>query len=374
MNTALTLASLLTLIAAGAAPAQETPSAPPATPEAIPQATPPQAAPLGEAELRERMAGGNGSLAIRAIQGTPYGNEVGIAPVEIILVHRGQVVHNEKTQLDEHGVVVVEGLPVAMEVTPIVQVNYSGVFYQETGPNLTPQANQASIEITVYDTTDQRPDWSIAMRHVMIEKSDKGLLVSETVVTSNEATQTWLGQPVDSSPDAKRTTAEFQLPAGAQDVQLVGGFHGWCCTTLSDSGLLGVQMPMMPGRAQYRFSYLVPVKGTEASLALSAPVRTDHVIAFMADDGTQVTTTGMTDAGAEAMGDSRVRLFQAEALAANQIAGLSFAGLAPAGSLQAVSSANSRIKLFAAVGAGVLLLAGIVVVLMKAPRPAAAAG
>ncbi len=371
MNTTLTLASMIVLMCAGAAPAQEAPPAPPA---ASPEATTPQAAPLPEAELRERMAGGNGSLAIRAVQGTPYGKAVGVAPVEIILVHRGQVVHNEKTQLDEHGVVVVEGLPVAMEVTPIVQVNYAGVFYQETGPNLTPQSNQANIEITVYDTTDQRPEWTIAMRHVMIERTEQGLLVSETVVTSNEATQTWLGDPVDSTPDAKRTTAQFQLPPEAKDVQLIGGFHGWCCTVLSDAGLLGVQMPMMPGRAQYRFSYLVPVKGTTANLALSAPVRTDHIIAFMADDGTEVTTNGLKDGGAEAMGASRVRLFQAEALAANQVAGLSFAGLAPVGSLEAVSSANSRIKLFAAVGAGVLLLAGIIIVLLKAPRPAAAAG
>jgi len=361
--------SILLMWAASMATAQPVPGGPSPATSVPPLLAPvPEPAPLDEAQLRQRMAEGNASLAIRAIQGTPYGAEVGVAPVEVVLFHRGQVVHTENTQTDEHGVVVIENLPVAMEVTPIVKVNYGGVFYQETGPNLTPQSNHATIEITVYDTTDQRPDWTIAMRHVMVEKTDAGLLISETIVTSHEGTQTWLGDPVDSTPHAKRTAASFQLPAGATDVQLVGGFHGWCCTTLSDSGTLGVQMPMMPGKGQYRVTYLIPVFDSQASVLLSAPVPTDHIIAFMADDGSTVTTTGMVDAGAETMGSSRVRMFQAEALAANQVAGLTLAGLAAPGSLQAVSDANRRIKLFAAIGAGVILLVGIGIVLFKTPR------
>lgn len=332
---------------------------------------PKQPAPLDEAELRQRMAGGRGSVAVRAVQGTPGGAAVGVAPVEIILIHRGQVVHTEKAELDEHGVVVVEGLPVAMEVTPVVQVNYAGVFYQETGTTINPQNNHATIEVTVYETTDEAPDWRIAMRHVMLEQTEAGLLVSEMIVTSSNAERTWLGDLVDDSPDAKRTAARFTLPHRAKDVQLLAGFHGWCCTTLDDSGTLGVQMPMMPGEARYRFSYVLPVNKGQAEMLLSAPAPTDHIIAFLADDGTRVTPQGMTDAGAETMGTMRVRLFQADALAANQVAGLTLAGLTSAGALQAASDASGRIKTFAGIGAAVVLLAGIAFVFLR-PRPARA--
>ncbi len=363
------LATACTILTASTVPAQAPASsgAPPLL--APPDSAPKQPAPLDEAELRERMAGGRGSVAIRAVQGTPGGAAVGAAPVEIILVHRGQVVHSEKAQLDEHGVVVVEGLPVAMEVTPVVQVNYAGVFYQETGASINPQNNHATIEVTVYETTDEAPDWRIAMRHVMLEQTEAGLLVSEMVVTSNSADRTWLGDVVDPSPDAKRIAARFNLPRDAKDVQLVGGFHGWCCTTLDETGTLGVQMPMMPGEARYRFSYVLPVNKAQAEMLLSAPAPTDHIIAFLADDGTKVTPHGMTDAGAETMGTTRVRLFQADALAANQVAGLTLSGLTDAGALQAASDASSRIKTFAGIGAAVVLLAGVGFVFLR-PRPA----
>lgn len=334
---------------------------------------PGQPAPLDESQLRERMAASAvGRVAVRAVQGTPNGPAIGVAPVEILLYHRGQVVHSQKAELDEHGVVVLEGLPVAMEVTPVVQVAYGGVFYQETGSNLSPKAAEATIEVTVYETTDERPEWHILMRHVQIERSEAGLLVSEMIQAENPGNRTWLGDPVDDSEDAKRDAAQFRLPKGATEVQLIAGFHGWCCTTLDETGLMSVQMPMMPGKAQYRFAYILPPTKSKADLLLSAPVSTDHIIAFFADDGSEITLSGMKDAGSEAMGSTNVRMFQADSLLPGQVAGLSFAGVPGATDLAAVSDANSQIKVYAAIGGGLVLLAGIVAIFLKSPKPAQA--
>ncbi len=336
--------------------------------------TPGQPAPLDEAQLRERMAASAvGRIAVRAVQGTPDGPAIGAAPIEVLLYHRGQVVHSQKAELDEHGVVLVEGLPVAMEVTPVVQVAYGGVFYQETGSNLSPQTPEATIEVTVFETTDERPDWHILMRHVQIERGEAGLVVNEMIQAENPGNRTWLGDPVDDSKDAKRDAAQFRLPRGATEVQLGAGFHGWCCTTLDETGLMSVQMPMMPGKAQYRFAYLLPASKSKAELLLSAPVSTDHVIAFFADDGSEVTMTGMKDLGAETMGASNVRMFQAESLLPGQVAGLSFAGLTGGADLEAVSETNSQIKVYAAIGGGLVLLAGIVAIFLKSPKQAQAA-
>lgn len=334
-----------------------------------------EAPPLDESTLRDRMAqSAVGSVAIQAVQGTPLGPAIGVAPVEILLVHRGQVVHSQTAELDEHGVVVVEGLPVAMEVTPVVQVSYGGVFYQATGSKLSPQTPEAKIEVTVYETTDQRPDWHITMRHVMIERTPEGLQVAETIVANNPANRTWLGTPVDDSPDAKCDAAQFRLPKGAKDVQLQGGFHGWCCTTLDDSELMSVQMPLMPGQAQYRFAYSLPASDAKADLLVGAPVPIDHMIVFIAEDGTEATLNGMEDAGVQAMGASRVHMYQADDVEPGKLVGLTFTGLTLGTDLQAVSTANSQIKLYAAIGGGLVLLAGVIAIFMKAPRQTPGAG
>lgn len=335
----------------------------------------PQPTPMDEAALRQRMAeSAVGRLAIQAVQGTPEGPAIGSTSFEILLVHRGQVVHSQTGDLDEHGVAVVEGLPVAMEVTPVVQVAYDGVFYQNTGEPLSPQNAESKVEITVYETTDERPDWHIKMRHVRVQATDQGLLVSEMIMTENPGNRTWLGQPMDATPDAKRDAAQFMLPKGATDVQLQAGFHGWCCTRLDDAGTMSVQMPMMPGEAQYRFAYVLPVSSAQASLLVSAPVETKHMIAFLQDDGAQIEADGLQDEGSQAMGATNMRMFQAQAIPANQPTGLRFSGLTSAVDLQAVSDTNSQIKVFAAIGGGLVLLAGIVVIFMKAPRQAHAAG
>ncbi len=361
---------------ASAAPAQ---IAPGTNPDA--GSTPPgtvdsqEATPLDEAALRERMAeSAIGRVAVQAVQGTPMGPAIGAVPIEIMLVHRGQVVHSQPGQLDEHGVAVIEGLPVAMEVTPVVKVSYGGVFYQQAGSAISPQTPEAKIEVTVYETTDKRPDWRITMRHVMIQRTSDGLQVNETIVANNPAPSTWLGDPVDDSADPKRNAAQFRLPEGAKDVELGTGFHGWCCTTIDDSGLMSVQMPLMPGEARYRFAYALPASQAKTDLFVSAPVPTDDMIVFIADDNAEITLNGVTDAGVQEMGDSKVHMYQAEDIAPGQLAGLSIAGLMPATDLQAVSTTNSQIKLYAAIAGGLVLVAGIIAIFMKAPRPTPGAG
>ncbi len=332
-----------------------------------------QPTPLDEAALRERMAqAAIGRVAVRAVQGTPYGSEVGVAPVEILLVHRGQVVHSEQAELDEHGVVVFENLPVAMEVTPVVQVGFSGVHYQNTGTAISPTSPETTVEVTVYDTTEERPGWHVAMRHVQIERSAEGILVHETVITNNPGQSTWLGTPVDDSPEPKRDAAQFRLPKTASQVQLVGGFHGWCCTRLDPDGLLSVQMPMMPGRSQFTFMYLVPNAQDASEVLVSAPAPTDNMVAFFVDDGSEVELKGMTDAGSEPMGQVNVRMFQAEAMEPGQLVGLSIGQLPASADLASVSQRNSQIKLFAAIGGGIVLLAGVAAIFLKAPRQAQA--
>jgi len=353
--------------------------APGTNPDAGPTAPPgmipgQEAPPLDEAALRDRMAqAAVGRIAVQAVQGTPMGPAIGVATIEILLVHRGQVVHRQTADLDEHGVAVIEGLPVAPEVTPVVQVSYGGVFYQQTGSALSLQSPEAKIEVTVYELTDERPDWHITMRHVMIERTETGLGVMETVVTNNPDNRTWRGVAVDDSADAHRNAAQFLLPQGAQDVELGGGFHGWCCTTMDDSGLMSVQMPMMPGQAQFRFSYTLPVTSATADLLVGAPVPIDHMIAFIADDGTQVIPDGMKDAGVQAMGSSSVHMYQADDVLPGKMAGLSFAGLTMGADLAAVSDTNSNIKLYAAIGGGLVLLAGVIAIFLKSPRQSSAA-
>ena len=122
----------------------------------------------------------------------------------------------------------------------------------------------ASIEVTVFETTPVAPAWRVVSRQVIVTPADDRLLVSESVFVENPNDRTWLGS--DEASNGKLTTIELTLPERTENITLHAGFHGWCCTTF-ESGTLGVQMPLMPGRYNYQFTYEVLSEDEACSLA-----------------------------------------------------------------------------------------------------------
>ncbi|MCA9310555.1 MAG: hypothetical protein KDA21_05065 [Phycisphaerales bacterium] len=311
-----------------------------------------------------------GSLAIRAVQGTKDGPAIGAAPIEVQLFHRNQAIERFETHLDEHGVALLEGLPVGIGITPVVKINHAGVFYQEVGPAMDASNRDASMNIVVYETTDTPPDWHIVMRHVIVEPRPEGAMVSDMIVVESGADRTWLGGAPDA--EGKRTAVTAALPPLATNVQLVQGFHGWCCTRI-EGNTLAVQMPLMPGRARFHFTYDVPADGGRTDLRITAPRTIDQVALFIPDDGTPVEPDGLEARGTSTMGDTQVRLYNAEHVAQGASAGIVLVGSAPGPGNQPPAAGSARTaQIVVIAGIGGIILIGIAMILRRKP-PAAGA-
>lgn len=310
------------------------------------------------------QSGPTGSLAVRGIQGTKDGPAVGETDVEIHLFHRDTFIRQVDARLDEHGVVVVQGLPVAIGIQPVVRIKYDGVVYQEVGPRMDASNRDAAIDVTVYQTTDDQPDWRIPMRHLVTEPRADGVIVSETVVVENPSDRSWLGGPP--GPEGRRTAVSVLIPAGVREVNLDSGFHGWCCTAHQEREL-AVQMPLMPGRTVLRFSYVVPVADGRAALSVAAPVPVDHMVIFVPEDGSTAEPLAVEAAGTEQMGPARVRLYQGQSIPGGQDSGVVLTGVRARAPALPGDASSSVARTIAVIGIGLVVLAGVVLLLLRAP-------
>ena len=314
-----------------------------------------------------------GSLAVQAIQGTPGGPAIGAAKVEVQLVHRGMLVDTLEAMLDEHGVVMIEDLPVGMGVQPIVQVHYAGVTYQQAGAMMDTAHREQKVRVLCYEVTDEAPDWKVTMRHVMLSRAPEGLRVTELLRLENPADRTWLGTP---AADGSRTTTVLTLPQGAQDVSLGRGFHDWCCSTLADGRLIN-HLPLMPETTELNFSYIIQPEEGSVAIDVVAPASVDSMMVIVPEDMTMEAVQGLEAGGTQTMGSTTVRYYVAGGLAAGEVASLSVSGLAAAEAATTVAESttdtaesSNLAKIIAAIGGAVLLLLAIIIIFFRSPKPA----
>lgn len=319
-------------------------------------------------ELEQMLASGpKGSLLVRATVKSRDGVSASGAKVSVQFYHNGQPIRQATAQLDENAMVMLGDVAVGIAVRPLVVIEYAGVTYQEFGPSMDANNPNASLDMSVYDVTDAEPDWRVAMRQVSTSPSGESVVVSETVVVENMGDRTWMGSPeVDER--GNRTTVRLTLPRGAGNVQLQSGFHGWCCTTFGD-GVLGVQMPLMPERVTYRFSYEVPVAEGQARLEFGAPVKTSVLSVFVPESAAQVEPVSMRAGGIQGTEVGAMRLFEGQDVPGAQSAGVVLSGLIRSGQnvvpMADETQSEGMTKILAGVGLAAIVVIAAVVVLMR---------
>jgi hypothetical protein len=267
---------ILALVNASASAQSDKFPLPPATTTPEPTETAPAAPPSAPAAA-------TGRVVVRGLQGTPDGPPIADAPVRLQLVHRGAVVQSRDGRSDERGVAVFEELPVDIGVLPVVQIEYAGVSYQQPGQMMDARLAEQTVDVTCFEVTTEQPPWSVATRHVMLDRVPGGVRVAEIVVIENPAPRTWLGiaGPVA---EGRPCTTQLPLPTGAAGVTLGGGFHDWCCTTLA-AGRLFNHLPMMPATTELRFGYVVPAGADgRVELDLVAPAAVGNTMVVFPED------------------------------------------------------------------------------------------
>ncbi len=316
-----------------------------------------------DALRRLLMEGPRGSLAVQVVQGTAGGAPVGDVQIRVDLYHTDKPIWQLNANLDKNGMAMLGDLPIAVMVRPVVWIEYDGVKYVEVGTAMDESNPDTALKLTVYETTREEPEWYISMRHMMISIVPEGTVVSETLVVENPSDATWYGgEPMRGE---KGTTVRVQLPKDVSEVYLESGFHGWCCTTF-EGREVAVQMPLMPGQAMFRFSYLIPPQPEELDLRFSAVAPTESMALFIPDDGLIADEKGMTLQGTENMGTHRMRNFLATDVAAGQEAGIILTARMPVSTTSTQGAANKGSALLILVIAGGIVVLGTVgVVVMR---------
>jgi len=310
-----------------------------------------------------------GTLAVRAVQGTPDAPVVALAPLKVEIIGNGRLINTLDLQLDQFGVAIVGNLPLgAGPIQVIAVVDYAGITYARVSPQMDAEHPNARVDVLCYETTTEPPAWTISMRHVMIGDTANGVAVNELLVINNPADQTWVGV---TQPDGQTVTTVFPLPPGAHTPGLDRGFAEWKQTRFEDGALVNA-LPLMPGETEFRFNYMLPVEDGQALLEILAPAPTEQVMMVFEDTIGVDSDAQLQDMGARAMGTTTVRSLMSGALAEGERLSLRLTGFAPTAAgtgTKPTQSGGNLARWIAIVGGGLVVLVALYILVARS-RPA----
>jgi hypothetical protein len=240
------------------------------------------------------------------------------------------------------------------------------------------------VQVPVYESSEEQPAWQIRMQHIMLQPTTDGVQVMEMMAVENPTDRAWIGK---AGADGKRTTTVFPLPAGATDVQLVGGFRENSVKT--EAGRIVNSMALTPGASQFRIVYTLPVKDGKAELALTTPAAIGHLMAFVPDDGSTVIAKGLEAGGVANMGNGKTRFYKAQELAAGATITLSLSNIpatppaaaatedaagsaADSAAASTVAPSGQLAKTVAGAGGLAIFVVGGMLLMLKSPKRAKA--
>jgi hypothetical protein len=229
----------------------------------------------------------------------------------------------------------------------------------------------------VYESTEQRPDWKIQMRHAIVQQVPGGVQVMEILLVENPADRTWVGVQAHQG-DERRSTLILGLPEGLKELELMEGVTQDYASF--DGKLLFNYDPLVPGVTRYQYRYFLPAQGGRVTLPIKAPAPTQQMMVMVPSDGVTVRAEGLTLRGEKRMGQGatamKAQSYGATDLKTDQVASLTIEGIADApaamGNMGGGGSGGgmSTPQVLGIVGVVAILSIGGTVVFLKKPAGA----
>lgn len=322
-----------------------------------------------------------GSVTVRAVQGTAGAAPVPAGtPVVIEVLQNGHSAGKLETKLSADGTASAVGVPMGSNLVTVARVTHAGVDYEAVAAPFDGKNSVVQLDVMVYEAGDEKPDWSVPMRHLIAQPAQGKLHVMEVLSVQNPSDRAWRGEV---RPDGKRAAFVLPLPPGAADVQLVQGFHD-CCSVIEGGSVIETK-PLPPGVTQYRLGYTLPISNGLAELTTSLPVSVKAMMIVVAsDEALTVTAQGADAPKTIDMGGRKSTLVKGENLPGGRqvrltIAGITAAAAAPADAKPAVATgakpasadASQIGRIVGGVGTVLVILLGLSFLLLKPKsRPA----
>jgi len=257
--------------------------------------------------------GAQGTLIVQALQGSQGGPAIKGDPVIVVLIHNDEPVKRVEATLDDKGQAVLENLPVAGGVQPLITVKHGGVNYWGVGEPMHAGPPDHRVTVMVYESTEEPPPYVFQSRHVFVRRTEEGVYVKEMLAVENRSDKTWVGRK---GADGKRVTLDLTLAPNTGRLDFYGGFTGEG-TDFIDTRVVN-RTPIFPGTAQYQFGYVLPVTGGKAMLDITSPADTGMLILAVPDDGTKVNVKGLEAGETIQRSPQKLRLYKAMNVKAGQ--------------------------------------------------------
>ncbi|HIE27536.1 TPA: carboxypeptidase regulatory-like domain-containing protein [Candidatus Poribacteria bacterium] len=152
---------------------------------------------------------------------------------------------------DETGSFTFSGLEIDPTISYSLTALYQNVEYSTKLINLGTEAEQ-TIELNVFDVSDDDSKIQAAAYHLILEPMDDGLYVTEYIIMANSGNTSFL-----TSLDSKNEVGfSLQLPKGYRNINFQQGFME-CCVSVEGNTLL-YSHATQPGMTTFIFSYQMP--------------------------------------------------------------------------------------------------------------------
>jgi hypothetical protein len=157
--------------------------------------------------------------------------------------------------------------------TLVARTAYDGVAYFSELIPVEPSQQEMSLPVTIYETTDERSNVSVAQLHVFLERSGERLQIGQYCVISNTGDRTYIGSVAAGS--GISTTWSVELPSGAQNLRFDSGQLGGRFVATQDGFADTRAVPPGQSGVDTSFTYDVPYSSESLRLeqTFDVPVR-----------------------------------------------------------------------------------------------------
>jgi hypothetical protein len=298
-----------------------------------------------------------GTISGTVTNGTPGGGSVAGLTVTLYEYQGMNVVKQYTGTTDDSGKYVFKDVPVLDGEGYIAHVTYSNVDFPGT-LLLMPQDAGKVDNIKVYEPSSDPSIISLDSRSIVVNGADGGsrlLSLFEILAVSNKSDHAYIGKD--------GVVLRLGLPDGAAQITPQPGFDFGDARI--ENGTLITTGPIAPGDQTALIAYSLPYTGTSKTVTLGTAMPTQNE-RFLVKEGTyDISSQVFNDAGLVDVSGDKYHVLSVDKPIVGDTLSVDILGLPKAGG----SGESSRGPLYAAIGAGVLVIvAGVLVFLVLRRR------
>lgn len=241
------------------------------------------------------------TISGRVVKGAARVPAAGV-PVSLHLVRQDQELPGSTVSSGSDGSYRFAGVSEEPGVEHYLSTEYEGAFYTE-GPLEVAGKRAVTQDLLVYEVGREFDAIHVLNHHIIVERKQDGLHVTEIMVFQNGAATAYLGVGVN---HAQASGARVGLPASVKDFH--PGMGGDEQTVQVQGRELTSLRPIPPGQRPFSFTYHVPLSGRmDLSHRLYFPT---HQFVVMLDDATlRVESSGLKSGGTREQGGKTYTLY-----------------------------------------------------------------